>query len=118
MFMADPTSEELPDLCEIVIGSIGKFFRPPLKDVGLVPLNEYLDRSGWRHRVVESRFAPWTKEGVIFGLPHDVHPCTITYRKDLFDEAGIDLTQAKTWPQFHAACVKFRDYWRGPRDRH
>lgn len=120
MFMSDPTSDQLPDLCEIVIGSIGKFFRPPMKDIGLVPLNDYLDRSGWRRRVVEERFAPWTKEGVIFGIPHDVHPCTITYRKDLFDEAKVDLPQAKTWKEFHAACETFRDYWRerGYRYRH
>jgi arabinosaccharide transport system substrate-binding protein len=113
MFMADKESEELPDVCEIVIGSIGKFFRPPVDQIGLVPLNDYLDKSGWRKRIVESRFAPWTKEGVIFGLPHDVHPCTITFREDLYREAGIDLSQAKTWPEFHRACEKFRDYWRG-----
>ena len=27
-------------------------------------------------------------------------------------EAGVDLTQAKTWPQFHEACLKFEHYWR------
>ena len=120
MFMSDPTSEELPDLCEVVIGSIGKYFRPPLEDIGFVPLNEYLERSGLRGEIVEERFEPWSKQGVIFGVPHDIHPVGITYREDLFRQAGVDLSAAKTWPEFHVACEKFTDYWRakGYRYRH
>ena len=44
----------------------------------------------WIDRIVSNRLAPWTKQGVIFGVPHDVHPVTLSYRKDLWDEAGID----------------------------
>src|SRR5205807_209390 len=40
-----------------------------------------------------------------------VHPVSITYRKDLFDEAGVDLGSAKTWPEFQGKCVKFQEYW-------
>jgi arabinosaccharide transport system substrate-binding protein len=69
---------------------------------------------------VRSRFAPWTKSGHIFGVPHDVHPVTLTYRHDLFTEAGIDLESATTWPQFQEQCLAFQRYWRsrGYRDRH
>ena len=74
----------------------------------------------WIDRIVRSRFAPWTKAGQIFGVPHDVHPVTITYRHDLFAEAGIDLAAARTWPEFHERCLEFERYWRsrGHRDRH
>lgn len=113
MFMADSQSEEIPDLVEVEIGLIGRFFRPPVEDIGFLPLNDYVEQSGYGERIVRRRFAPWSKEDVIFGVPHDLHPCTITYRDDLFREAGTDLSQAKTWPQFHAACLQFRDYWRG-----
>jgi arabinosaccharide transport system substrate-binding protein len=60
----------------------------------------------------------WSKEGVIFGVPHDIHPVVVTYRDDLFKEAGVpDLSQCKTWPQFHEACLKFKAYW-GPKVRY
>jgi arabinosaccharide transport system substrate-binding protein len=111
-FMSGSGAEEMPDLVEIEIGSIGKYFRPPLKDVGLLDLTDRLKESGWYDRMVKSRFAPWSKEGRIFGVPHDIHPTTISYREDLFREAGIDLSQAKTWPAFQEACLKFQDYWR------
>lgn len=120
LFMSDPTSDEIPDLVELEIGLVSRFFRPPLEEVGLLPLNDRLHQSGWYDKIVETRFAPWMKEDVIFGVPHDVHPTTITYRDDLFREAGVDLSQATTWPAFHEACLRFRDYWRsrGFRQRH
>ena len=43
---------------------------------------------------------------MIFGVPHDVHPTTLTYRDDLFRQAGIDLSQAKTWSLgFMVICI-------------
>ena len=113
MFMSD--SLDVPDAVEIEISSVAKYFRPPTGEIGLLPLNSYLTASGWMDKVVHARFAPWTKEGVIFGVPHDVHPVAIAYRDDLFREADVDLAAAKTWPQFRDACIKFRDHWRATR---
>ncbi len=100
-----------PDVVEVDIGSIGKYFRPPVGEVGFLPLNGYLQRSGWRDRIVQSRFAPWTKDGVIFGVPDDLHPSTLTYRKDLFDQAGVDLSTANTWAELQRRCLVFQKYW-------
>jgi multiple sugar transport system substrate-binding protein/arabinosaccharide transport system substrate-binding protein len=115
-FMSE-AGAETPDLCEVEIHSIGQFLRPPSGDVGLLPLNGFLERSGWDKRIVASRFAPWSKidprtgERIIFGVPADVHPVTITYRKDLFDEAGVDLEGAKSWAEFQDRCLAFQAYW-------
>jgi arabinosaccharide transport system substrate-binding protein len=118
MFMSDST--DVPDVVEIEIGSVGKYFRPPTHDIGLLPLNDFLTRSGWIDKIVKARFAPWSKNGVIFGVPHDVHPVVIVYREDLFRQAGIDLPAMKTWPEFQQACLRFQEYWRarGYRNRH
>jgi arabinosaccharide transport system substrate-binding protein len=113
LFMTNPTSPDLPDLVEIEIGTIGRYFRAPLEDVGFIPLDGFLKESGWYDKIVQQRYALWTKDGVIFGVPHDIHPTVITYRDDLFREAGVDLSQATTWPAFHEACLKFREHWRG-----
>jgi len=119
-FMSDLHNPQIPDVAEIEIGTVGIFFRPPVDDVGFVPLNDILKKTGWYDKILEQRFAPWTKEGVIFGVPHDVHPVTITYRDDLFREAGIDLAGARTWGEFHQLCEDFEHYWqkRGMRYRH
>jgi ABC-type glycerol-3-phosphate transport system substrate-binding protein len=105
---ADPSA---PDLVEVDIGSIGKFFRPPASEIGFLPMNAYLARSGWMRRILAARFSPWTRSGVIFGVPDDLHPCTLTYRRDLFDQAGVDLAAANTWPELQRLCLKFQSYW-------
>lgn len=73
----------------------------------------------WIDRIVRQRFAPYTKDGQIFGLPRDVHPVTLTYRADLFAEAGVDLASPTpgegfvTWDDFHDRSLRFQAYWRG-----
>jgi arabinosaccharide transport system substrate-binding protein len=157
LIMSADAGERPPDVVEVEIASIGRYFRAPADQVGFLPLNDRLAGTGWREidslddpgksgwnarlrsdgsvythdgsrwktnpsrtrpdawidRIVRSRFAPWTKAGLIFGVPHDVHPVTITYRHDLFSEAGIDLGAAATWPQFQEMCLEFQRYWRG-----
>lgn len=103
----------VPDLVEVEINSVGKYFRGPAVSVGFLPLNGFLERDGLGAKLVQSRLAPWTKGGLIYGVPNDVHPVAIAYRKDLFDEAGVDLAAAKTWPAYQAACLAFEGYWAG-----
>ena len=105
-------SRQVPDLVEIEIGSIGKYFRAPTDQIGLLPLDEFLRQSGLEEQIVPWRLTPWTKDGVVFGVPHDVHPVSLTYRKDLFDEAGVDLAKARTWGEFQAMGLRFQNYWR------
>ncbi|CAN5384606.1 hypothetical protein BH10PLA1_BH10PLA1_11150 [soil metagenome] len=105
------SNADVPDLVEIEISSIGQFFRPPLSQIGFLPLNDRLANSGWDKRILASRLAPWSKQGVIFGVPHDVHPVTLTYRRDLFEQAGVELSAARTWPEFQDKCLAFQAYW-------
>jgi ABC-type glycerol-3-phosphate transport system substrate-binding protein len=116
-FMSGATGSATPDLCEIEINSIGQFLRPPTSAIGLLPLNDFLRESGWDRRLVPTRFAPWSKidprtaQRIIYGIPLDVHPVAISYRKDLFDIAGVNLASAKTWPDFQNDCLTFQNYW-------
>jgi arabinosaccharide transport system substrate-binding protein len=91
---------ELPDLVEIEIGSAGSFFRGPLEDVGFLDLTERIHRSGLWEKMVQSRFAPYTSRGRIFGLPHDVHPVMLAYRRDIFEQEGVDASKLRTWDDF------------------
>jgi arabinosaccharide transport system substrate-binding protein len=115
-FTSGPGGPRAPDVCEIEIHSIGQFLRPPGEDIGLLPLNDFLRRSEWGNRILASRFAAWSKvdrasgKREIYGIPEDIHPVVIAYRKDLFDEAGIDLAAAKSWREFQAMGLAFQRY--------
>lgn len=111
MFMSKAKSDELPDAVEIEINSVGKYFRPPVQDVGFYPLNDLIAQLPPSEKLLASRLGPWTKDGVIFGVPHDVNPVAIIYRKDLFDAAGVDLASAQTWPQFQNLCLAAQTFW-------
>src|SRR5207248_718112 len=52
-----------------------------------------------------------TGRDVIFGLPHSVQPVTLSYRADLFAEAGLDPTQARTWSELQSLFLQFQNYW-------
>ncbi|HZL34062.1 MAG TPA: extracellular solute-binding protein [Tepidisphaeraceae bacterium] len=170
LFMSTTNAAELPDALELDAGSIGRYFRPPTADIGFLPLNHYLETSGfrriasldapghkgwnarligdgriytydgvrwifnsgrqspdaWIDRLLSSRLAPWSKDGVIFGVPHDVHPVTLCFRNDLFRAAGVPLVDdagnstVPTWRELHAKCLQFQAYWhsRGYPTRH
>ncbi len=105
-FLADL---DVPDLCEIEISSAGSFFRGPLKDVGFEDLTDRIHSSGLWDGMVKARFAPYTSRGRIFGLPHDVHPVMLAYRRDLFEQLGIDAAKLKTWDDFAQAGRRIVD---------
>ena len=91
---------DTPDLAELEISSVGSFFRGPLDEIGFVDLTDIVHSSGLYDRCVQTRFAPWSTRGHIFGIPHDVHPVMLTYRKDIFEEEGIDAADLDTWDKF------------------
>lgn len=99
---------DVPDLVEINFNRAGTFFRGPVDDVGFIDLTPYLDRTDgsgvtYKDRILPSRLAVYTNRGRVFGLPHDVHPHAIAYRRDIFEAHGIDAESLKTWDDFIAA---------------
>lgn len=46
--------------------------------------------------------------GGVYGLPMDSGPMAWFYNKEVFDKAGVDPTQVKTWDQFYEAAKKIR----------
>jgi len=96
------TGADVPDLVELLSGTIGFFTRGPLEDVGFVDLTDRLHAEGIYDRMVASRFSLWSSRGRIFALPNDVHPVTLCYRRDLIEELGIDIDSIQTWDDFVA----------------
>lgn len=96
------TGAEVPDVVELLQGSIGYFARGPLEEVGFVDITDRLHREELYNRMVESRYSLWSSRERIFALPHDVHPVTLCYRRDLIEKLGIDVEALKTWDDFVA----------------
>jgi arabinosaccharide transport system substrate-binding protein len=94
------TGADVPDMVELLGGSMGYFTRGPLEDVGFVDLTERLHAEGLYENLVESRFSLWSSRGRVFAIPHDVHPVMLCYRRDLIDELGIDVGALGTWADF------------------
>ncbi|HEY1683773.1 MAG TPA: extracellular solute-binding protein [Tepidisphaeraceae bacterium] len=111
MFLSPSQGLQMPDAVEIEINSVGKYFRPPLDQVGFYPLNDWIARLPANERPLPSRLAPWSKSRVVFGIPHDINPVAILYRIDLFVQAGVDLNTAKTWSEFQKLCLDYQAYW-------
>jgi arabinosaccharide transport system substrate-binding protein len=91
---------DVPDLVEVPIDFAGSFFRGPIEHVGFADLTDRIHQAGLWDKMVRSRFAPYTSRGRIFGLPHDVHPIQLAYRRDIFEKEGIDARRIKTWDDF------------------
>lgn len=97
---------DLPDVVEIPIDSAGSYFRGPVEDIGFVDLTDRIHKAGLWDSMVQSRFAPYTSRGHIFGLPHDVHPVMIAYNAEVFAKEGVDVSKIKTWDDFIAVGRK------------
>jgi len=93
---------ETPDLAELFEGALGYFTRGPAEDFGIVDLTDWLHRDGLYDRMVQSRFSLWSARGRIYGLPHDVHPVMLAYRRDVVEKLGIDVSKLDTWEKFVA----------------
>jgi len=94
------TGAEVPDVVELLEGSIGFFSRGPLADVGFVDMTDRLHAEGLYGAMVETRYSLWSSRGRIFALPHDVHPVALCYRRDLVEALGIDVATLRTWDDF------------------
>jgi len=120
LLMADHAGSNLPDVVEIRQDALGRYLGPDADQIGLLPLNDFLARppARWKAQLPSQRLAPYTKSGQIFGLPRDVHATTLSYRIDLFTEAGVDLESPTsgldfvTWDDFRQRCLRFQSYWR------
>jgi arabinosaccharide transport system substrate-binding protein len=92
---------DVPDLVELLQGSLGFFTRGPPRDVPLLDLTDRVKAEGLDRRLVASRLSSWTGgDGRIYALPNDVHPVMLAYRRDLVAELGIDVTHLDTWDAF------------------
>ena len=92
----------VPDLVEIPQDA-ALFLRGPIRDIGFLDITQWVQSEKLEERMVASRFSMWQRKGVLFALPHDVHPVMLAYRADIVeDQLGIDVSRIETWDDFAA----------------
>lgn len=99
------TGTPIADMLEVHTGIAKKAWRGPIDAVGYTDLTDILHETGLYEQFNEPSFSGWTTRGRIFGIPHDVHPCLLTYRADIVEAAGIDVTELDTWDKFMTAMA-------------
>lgn len=84
----------------------------------VVRYSEYLrtlNDQDWFGRVDESILPVISdRENNIYCLPLTVGINTITYNKDVFEEAGVDAASIRTWADFDEACSKIKEAGKTP----
>jgi arabinosaccharide transport system substrate-binding protein len=95
-----------PDIAELNAEDVVKFMKGEDAVIPFMALNDVLNNSPYFKQVLESRWARYTKDGKIYGAPHDVHPMVLLYHDEAWKQFGVDLSTVNTWDDFLAACAK------------
>ncbi|MHA7812631.1 MAG: ABC transporter substrate-binding protein [Phycisphaerales bacterium] len=88
------------DLIEVEKAVAPQAFMGPVEAIGFRDLTDRLIEEGLLEQLNQPSLSPWSVDGRVFGLPHDVHPVMLAYRADITEAAGIDLAQAETWEEY------------------
>lgn len=104
----------LPPLIEMGVDNIQRLSRGSRNELRFADLRPFLeeryDGKPLREQLVASRVAALERtidgETVTLGLPHDVHPVLLAYRRDLFEKHGVDMARIETWDEFFSAGRK------------
>jgi len=91
-----------PDVVDIEISKLATILSR--EDTGLLGLNSLVDQ--YKDDLVMARFTPYTKDGVIYGIPTHIGTGVIFYNRALFDEAGVSVDEIKTWDDYVEAGKK------------
>ncbi|EEA00106.1 extracellular solute-binding protein family 1 [Burkholderia sp. H160] len=107
MTTALATGSNLPDVMAVEVGFIGRFAAGGgLEDLSKPPYSA----GQYKSQFINYTFAQaTTQDGTIVGMPADIGPGTLFYRKDILDKAGVteaDLT--KSWDSYLAAGEKIK----------
>lgn len=95
-----------PDIIEQNAGDVVLYMKGDDSVIPFVALNDALAESPYATDALASRFERFTKEGKIYGAPHDVHPLVMLYHDEAWQEAGVDLSEVVTWDDLFNACTK------------
>ena len=76
----------------------------------LQALNEYLDADQeWKDSFINGAFDQVTFDDEIYAIPISYAASCVFYNTELFENAGVNASDIKTWDDFLAACQSLKD---------
>jgi arabinosaccharide transport system substrate-binding protein len=98
--------QDAPDIIDVESGKFGDYMRGPMP---FLPLSDRIREDGYEGAISPSRLSLYSKDGENYGLEHQLVPVTISYRADLFEQAGIDVEDIETWDDFLEAGLTLKE---------
>lgn len=102
--LALESGEGAPDVVDI---EVSKFPAFTVGDIGLMDLTDAIEP--YKDKVVEARLDLYGKDGAYYGFPTHVGTMVAFYNTEALEAAGIDYTTIKTWDDFKAAGIKYKE---------
>lgn len=98
------SGQGVPDLVDIEVSKFPNFTKgtPALADLTQAAA-PYVDD------LVKSRLDLYSKDGQLFGLDFHVGTTVAYYNTELLEAAGVDYTSIKTWDDYKAAGIKYKE---------
>jgi arabinosaccharide transport system substrate-binding protein len=93
-----------PDIIEQNAGDVVKFMKGDDSVIPFLDLKPALDESEYADDVLANRNDRYTKDGKLYGFPHDVHPVVLLYHDRAWKDVGVDLSTVETYDDYLAAC--------------
>lgn len=76
---------------------------------GLLDLTDRIDEAGIRGDIVDGKWQTVKVDGKDYALPWDIGPTGVYYKRDQYEDAGIDPTSIETWDEFVEAGKNLPD---------
>lgn len=76
---------------------------------GLMNLTDRIEEAGIKKDIVSSKWNTVGYEGDYFAIPWDIGPTGVFYKRDVYEEAGINADDLTTWDAFIEAGKKLPD---------
>jgi arabinosaccharide transport system substrate-binding protein len=98
-----------PDIIEQNADNIVKFLKGDDSVIPYADLKPALTASKYADQVLMNRFERYTKDGKLYGAPHDVHPVVMLYNDVAWKQFDVDLSTVTTYDEYLAAAKTVAD---------
>ena len=76
---------------------------------GLMDLTERIEETDMEDEIVDGKWETVTYDGSYYAIPWDLGPTGVFYRRDVYEDAGIDPDSIETWDDFVEAGQQLPD---------
>ena len=102
-----PTLLQSPDAPSMFYSWGGGVMRAQADTGALRPIDQQMD-AAWKQRINPAALEAFNYQGKIWGAPHQLAVMDLYYNKAMFQKAGVDGAQVKTWDDLLAAVKKLK----------